>query len=145
MPGLGDSRQSLTSLGLEVLYYFGGWYDVFYVLLQFLVFIYKGLELPYPSNNYEVEFTYLFLFAIIEPTRLFLGSKGNKTENSGPLVFSTILTVFVALFFLYYLLWQTYVVKLEQFLNSLALLFSCAQGGLGVFTIMSFQNAARLA
>lgn len=40
---------------------------------------------------------------------LLAGSKGNKTEQSGPLVFSILLSCPMVVFFVYYLQFQTYV------------------------------------
>jgi hypothetical protein len=37
------------------------------------------------------------------------GSKGNKTEQSGPLGFSILLSLPMVVFFVYYLQFQTYV------------------------------------
>ena len=65
--------------------YFGKLWDVVFWLISFMVFCYKGYNLPYPSNAYEMEFTYLFMYLLIEPPRLFLGSQGNKSVRAGPL------------------------------------------------------------
>jgi len=35
----------------------------------------KGQYLPYPDSAYELEFSYLFLYLLVEPPRLFLASK----------------------------------------------------------------------
>ena len=45
------------SLALEVFLYFGKLWDVVFWLISFMVFCYKGYNLPYPSNAYEMEFT----------------------------------------------------------------------------------------
>jgi hypothetical protein len=33
-----------------------------------------GYTLPYPSNNFAIEFTFIWLFLVIEPIRVFLGT-----------------------------------------------------------------------
>jgi hypothetical protein len=35
-------RRVLTSLALQIFIYFGAWWDVFYYILNILVFVYKG-------------------------------------------------------------------------------------------------------
>mmetsp|Transcript_20029 Transcript_20029/g.63748 ORF Transcript_20029/g.63748 Transcript_20029/m.63748 type:complete len:95 (-) Transcript_20029:280-564(-) len=70
----GRPRRVLTSLSLEVTLYFGGWYDIFYCLATLVVYIYKGSELPYPDSNFRMEVAFLFLLALVEPCRLFLGA-----------------------------------------------------------------------
>ena len=49
------SGQVLTSLPLEILYYFGGWYDVFFWVLTLLVFIYKGTQLCLHDTYFSQE------------------------------------------------------------------------------------------
>ncbi|KAK9830295.1 hypothetical protein WJX72_010842 [[Myrmecia] bisecta] len=142
--GQARARPVLTSLPLEILFYFGGWYDVLFWLLELAVFIYKGYALPYPSSNFAVEFTFIFLFLLIEPARLFLGSKGNKTERAGPLVFSMLLAAPLIAFFVYYLIRQTYVLKIEQFLNGAGLAFLGLQLVISMFTALSFWSASKV-
>eukprot|EP00878_Enallax_costatus_P024538 GHUV01026191.1.p1 GENE.GHUV01026191.1~~GHUV01026191.1.p1 ORF type:complete len:112 (+),score=27.33 GHUV01026191.1:288-623(+) len=107
--GTARSRPILTSLPLEIFLYFGGWWDFFFWILSILIFIYKGNTLPYPQQKFAAEFVVQWLFLLVEPTRLFLGSKGNKTEQSGPLLFSVLLCGPMIAFFVYYLQFQTYV------------------------------------
>jgi hypothetical protein len=113
-----------------------------------------GMNLPYPRGRFEAEFTFQFLWLLVEPPRLFLGaqkgkvqatpetkprsenmrscslasgpsriaaqpqypphaphpgSKGNKTEQPGPLVCSLLLSVPMVAFLMYYLRFQTFV------------------------------------
>jgi len=138
-------RQTLTSLPLEILYYFGGLFSVIFFILVFFVFVYKGLELPYPNGYYGMELAYLFCWAIIEPVRLFLGSKGNKTETAAPLLWMVLLTAPSIALHVYYMLGQTYVLHIEQVLNGMAVAFQGLQGLLGILTLVSFQNAVALA
>ena len=70
----GAGSAVLTSLPLEILLYFGGWYDVIFWLIELLVFIYKGFELPYTKSAFGIEFSFVFLYLVIEPIRLFLGA-----------------------------------------------------------------------
>ena len=70
----------LTSLPLEILYYFGGWYDVVFWVILFLVFIYKGFELPYTTSTFGMEFSFVFLYLLIEPARLFLGTSVSPSQ-----------------------------------------------------------------
>ena len=39
-------RRVLTSLTLEVFVYFGGWWDVFYYIVNIIVFVWKGERRP---------------------------------------------------------------------------------------------------
>lgn len=44
------SRPVLTSLPLEIFFYFGGWWDAFYWLVLLAVYIYKGGTAPTPHT-----------------------------------------------------------------------------------------------
>mmetsp|Transcript_22428 Transcript_22428/g.37505 ORF Transcript_22428/g.37505 Transcript_22428/m.37505 type:complete len:149 (-) Transcript_22428:146-592(-) len=138
-------RQVLTSLPLEILYYFGGLYGLLYFVLVFFIFIYKGVELPYPDGHYGMEFAYLFCWGLVEPIRLFFGSKGNKTETASPLLWNVILTAPTIALHIFYMLGQTYVLHIEQFLNGMAVAFQGLQAIIGILTLVSFQNAVTLA
>lgn len=83
--------------------YFGKLWDVVFWVLSFLVFVYKGQKLPYPDGAYELEFAYLFMYLLVEPPRLFLGSKGNKSLATGPLYASALLGLFVLAMHVYYI------------------------------------------
>ncbi len=63
----------LTSLPLQIFIFFGGWWDVLFWVLSILVFVYKGLVLPYPDGRFAAEFTFQWLWLLVEPARLFLG------------------------------------------------------------------------
>mmetsp|Transcript_20031 Transcript_20031/g.63755 ORF Transcript_20031/g.63755 Transcript_20031/m.63755 type:complete len:147 (-) Transcript_20031:13-453(-) len=139
----GRPRRVLTSLSLEVTLYFGGWYDIFYCLATLVVYIYKGSELPYPDSNFRMEVAFLFLLALVEPCRLFLGSKGNKTERPGPLIFCILLSAPVIALHIFYIWGQTYVLKIDQVLSGIGLGFTCLQALIGIITVLTFNNNAR--
>lgn len=84
----------LSSLPLQVLLFFNGWYDVAYIIAMSLLFAWKGTNLPYPDELRDMlglEVAIIFLLAIIEYARIFMATKGNKTEQTGPLIMSLVL------------------------------------------------------
>ncbi|GAQ91181.1 hypothetical protein KFL_007390050 [Klebsormidium nitens] len=139
----GQARQVLTSLTLEILFYFGKLYDYFYWILTLLIFIYKGSKLPYPKHVFGLELAFLFMFLIVEPTRIFLGSKGNKTEQAGPLGWSLALAAPILSMHFYFILGQTYVLRIEQFLNGVGVGFAGLQVLMGLLTTAAFMNASQ--
>ncbi|KAE8628295.1 hypothetical protein XENTR_v10007441 [Xenopus tropicalis] len=82
-----------------------------------------GLILPYPTSNLILESFLLFLYLGIEVSRLFLGCRGNLCERKLPLVVSLGLTIPAGLLAVYFLLLQTYALRLETVLNCILLLF----------------------
>merc|ERR1712224_983965 len=90
------------------------------------LFIWKGSSLPYPGQLgglLALEVCLLFLFGIIEWSRLFLASRGNKTERALPLVLALVLSFPSAYLFFYYLYQQVYVTRLDLILSVIGLGF----------------------
>lgn len=147
-PGSGATRAArpmLASLPLEIFLVFGGWWDVLFWLVSIAVFIYKGIILPYPNSNFAVEFTFQWLYVLVEPVRLLLGSKGNKTEQSGPLIFSVILAGPVIAFSVYYIKFQTYVLQIEVILHAISLAFCGLQVLLQLLACIRFAQGVKYA
>ncbi|XP_077148825.1 transmembrane protein 216 [Ranitomeya variabilis] len=123
MASKGRRRGVLSSTPLEVLFFLNGWYCASYFLIEALIFLYKGLILPYPTSNLVLEVAMLFLYLSIEVTRLYLGCRGNQCERKLPLVVSVGLTIPTGLLALYFLFLQTYALRLETVLSCILLLF----------------------
>ncbi|GIL83104.1 hypothetical protein Vretimale_11404 [Volvox reticuliferus] len=136
-------RRVLTSLGFQIFIFFGGWWDVAYYILNILVFIYKGLQLPYPGRNFAMEFSFSWLWILIEAPRLFLASKGNKTERAGPIIFSCILALPLLGMYIYFVAFQTYVLRIDQLLNGIAIGFMGIQITFAILTVIRFILATR--
>lgn len=132
-PGYRTSFLSTApSLTLEIFLYFGKLWDVAFWVLSFLVMCWKGYNLPYPDDAYETEFALLFVYLLIEPARLFLGSKGNKTLTNGPLYASLVLAAYVLFMHVYYVAGQTFITRCDYAINSISLAFVCAQSFLAL-------------
>lgn len=115
--------ESQSSLPYQILLYLNGWYLAAFLTMEVLMLIYKISVLPYPTGNIMAE-VFLFIFlAAVESVRIFMGKKGNLTEQMISIVLSVIFAAPSVLAMLYLLLWQTYVLHLEVILVSLALVF----------------------
>ncbi|XP_030416725.1 transmembrane protein 216 isoform X2 [Gopherus evgoodei] len=134
------SGRQLSSTPLEILLFLNGWYYATYFLLEIFIFVYKGLLLPYPSANLALDLVMLFLYLGIEVTRIFFGSKGNLCQRKVPLSISLALTFPAAVMAAYYLLLQTYALRLEAILNAILLLFYAVELLLGILTLASFSR-----
>ncbi|KAM6358988.1 transmembrane protein 216 isoform 2-T2 [Alca torda] len=133
------SRQR-SSAPLQVLLFLNGWYSATYFLLEAFVFVYKVLLLPYPFTNLVLDVVLLFLYLSTEATRIFFGSKGNLCQRKVPLSISLALTVPAAVMATYYLLLQTYALRLEAILSAILLLFYAVELLLGVLLLVSFSR-----
>nr|DBA17368.1 TPA: hypothetical protein GDO54_002831 [Pyxicephalus adspersus] len=130
----------MSSTPLEVLFFLNGWYDASYFLIEVLIFIYKGLILPYPTSNIILEVVILFLYLGVEVTRLYLGCRGNQCERKFPLAVSVGLTIPAGLLSLYFLFLQTYALRLETVLSCILLLFYALEAILGCAALITFSR-----
>ncbi|KAK0052573.1 transmembrane protein 216 [Biomphalaria pfeifferi] len=131
-----------SSLPYQILLYLNGWYFAFFFVCEILLFVFKGETLPYATNVLAAEVILLFLLAIVEALRLFFGKRGNLTEQiMGVLVcvFLSISTIFGVLFFL---LWQTYVLRVEIILTAIQLFFIGMEIIFGIISIITFAKGA---
>ncbi|XP_041268434.1 transmembrane protein 216 isoform X1 [Onychostruthus taczanowskii] len=133
-------RHHRSSAPLQVLLFLNGWYCATYFLLEAFVFVYKVLLLPYPVSNLVLDVVLLLLYLGIEATRIFFGSKGNLCQRKVPLSLSLALTVPAAVLAVYYLLLQTYSLRLEAFLSAILLLFYGLELLLGFLALLSFSR-----
>ncbi len=99
------------------------------------------MYLTYPPFSYELEVFGIFPLFILEASRVFLFSKGNKTEESLPAIISIIFSLFSIGAFLYYCNWQTYVMIIDIAVNSISLIFIGVQLITGtLFLIRAVDN-----
>uniref|UniRef100_A0A4W5PDM6 Transmembrane protein 216 n=1 Tax=Hucho hucho TaxID=62062 RepID=A0A4W5PDM6_9TELE len=112
---------TLSSTPLQVLFYLNGWYFSAYFLAEGLMFVYKGLLLPYPPATLTLDGVLLLVFFGLESLRISYGWKGNLTECS--LAMSVSVLVPCTVLSVYYLMLQTFVLRLEFILNAVLLSF----------------------
>uniref|UniRef100_A0A8C3W8W1 Transmembrane protein 80 n=1 Tax=Catagonus wagneri TaxID=51154 RepID=A0A8C3W8W1_9CETA len=109
----------LSSLPLQVLFHLSGAWYALYFLATLLLIAYKSKSLfTYPLGHLVLDVTLLFLMGILEAVRLYLGTKGNLTEAEVPLAASLVLTVGSTLLAVYFLLWQTLVLRADWVLGA---------------------------
>ena len=134
----------LSSLPLQILFYFNGWWDVIFTILMSVFFIWKGNNLPYPAELQSLlglEVAMVFVLGLLEWARLFLGSQGNKTEQVGPLVWMFFLSLPAAVANVYYLHLQIYVTRVDLVVNIVSLVFIGLELLLALLTIITFAKS----
>ena len=115
-----------TSVSLSTAFAIGGCFSATYWIAQTLVHVWKGARLPYPGVSYArwgLELAYLIAYAFVEPIRVFLGEKANRGLHAPTLYASAALALPVAGMHCYLCFGQTYVLKVDEFLNACALAF----------------------
>ncbi|XP_070383034.1 transmembrane protein 216-like [Dermacentor albipictus] len=132
-----DGDEILSSLPYQVLLVFGGWFYVLFAAVELFLLLFKGLSFPYPSGNMASEVCLLAFLTVIESVRISLGKRGNLTERSPCLALSVVLTVPSVLGALYFLLWQTYVLRLDWVLAAGQVALQALQTLLAVTTMVA--------
>uniref|UniRef100_A0A8B9II55 Transmembrane protein 80 n=1 Tax=Anser cygnoides TaxID=8845 RepID=A0A8B9II55_ANSCY len=140
LPFRGIPRVSyqLSSVPLQILLYINGFYYIFYFLATLAMIVYKSQVFSYPDNFLAPDLTLLFIMAILEALRLYLGSKGNLTEEEAPLGLSLVITVGSVILSVYFLIWQTYVLKADVIINAVLLFTYGLESVLQVLAIAAF-------
>uniref|UniRef100_A0A8C6ZAD1 Transmembrane protein 80 n=1 Tax=Nothoprocta perdicaria TaxID=30464 RepID=A0A8C6ZAD1_NOTPE len=138
--GMGRTSSIQSSLSLQILFYANGIYYIFYFLATLAMIVYKSQVYSYPDSFLASDLALLFIMAILEALRLYLGSKGNLTEEEAPLGLSLVLTVGSALLCVYFLLWQTYVLKADVILSAVLLFTYGLESVLDIVAIAAFVS-----
>ncbi|XP_053179688.1 transmembrane protein 216 [Scomber japonicus] len=138
----------LSSTPLQVLFYLNCWYFAAFFVAEILMFIYKaffkscaGVLLPYPSDNLVLDLVLLLLFLGLENLRIFYGQKGNLCERSLSSGVSLFILLPCAALAVYYLLLQTFVLRLEFLLSAVLLCFYALEFLLGLFSMSAFSRS----
>ncbi|KAM9375414.1 transmembrane protein 216 isoform 2-T2 [Pholidichthys leucotaenia] len=134
------SQPILSSTPLQVLLYLNSWYFAAFYLAEILMFVYKGILLPYPADNLVLDVVLLLLFLALEILRIFYGMKGNLCERT----LSSCLSLFILLpcsaLAVYYLLLQTFVLRLEFLLSAILLCFYGLEFLFGLLSVSAFSR-----
>ncbi|CAM5149596.1 unnamed protein product [Natator depressus] len=136
----GRTSSVLSSVPLQILFYLNGFYYIFYFLATLLMIIYKSQVFSYPDNYLGLDLALLFIMATLEAIRLYLGTKGNLTEEEIPLGISLMITVGSIMLSVYFLLWETYVLKADVIINAILLFTYGLEGLLQIIAIAAFVS-----
>ncbi|XP_028816172.1 transmembrane protein 216 isoform X1 [Denticeps clupeoides] len=132
----------LSSTPLQILFYLNSYYFAAFFVAESLMFVYKGILLPYPSPNLILDIVLLLLYLGLEILRLFYGWKGNLCERTLAMSVSVGVMVPCTVLCVYYLLLQTFVLRLEFILSAVLLCFYSVELVLGLMAISTFSRYA---
>uniref|UniRef100_A0A8C6VFH8 Transmembrane protein 80 n=1 Tax=Naja naja TaxID=35670 RepID=A0A8C6VFH8_NAJNA len=136
----GRSSSVLSSVPLQILFFLDGIYYVFYFLAALLMIIYKSQIFTYPYNLLTLDLILLFFMALLEAIRLYFGTKGNLTEEEAPLGISLGVTIGSVLLSVYFLVWQTYILRADVIINVVLLVAYGLEGILQIIAIAAFVS-----
>ncbi|XP_044539223.1 transmembrane protein 80 isoform X2 [Gracilinanus agilis] len=132
---------ALSSVPLQIQFYLSGLYFPVYFLASLLMMVfYKRHFFVYPPNYLTMDLSLLCALGLLEVLRLHVGSKGNLVEEEVLLGSSLALTIVNTLLSVYFLLWATYVLRADVFLNTVLLALYNLEGVLQMVTIAAFLS-----
>ena len=114
---------------------------VVWTLVESISFIYKNETIIYPSQGQVAgEIILMICVFFFDSLRLVLGSIANRTENILLAVFTIVLTVAILFGYLYFIVWQLFVIRAELIMSVIGL----ACSGISIaFLILSIAFFAR--
>lgn len=133
-----SGRPSRALLPYHVLVSVNPWYFAVFFLFEMAIFIYKGLSFTYAGYVLAAEIIFVVILAGLEFVRLFLGHKGNLTENVVAVCLSLVFSVPSLFGALYFLLWETYVLRADVILSSVQIAFIGLETIFAIVAIIRF-------
>eukprot|EP00045_Choanoeca_perplexa_P007971 m.73028 g.73028 ORF g.73028 m.73028 type:complete len:137 (+) comp14302_c0_seq1:66-476(+) len=132
-------EKSEPSIVLQSLLKLTRYYLVVWLLLEALTFVWKGYALP-ANDNFAIEWLMLALLLIVEVSKVHWGVRGNLLQEQKAFRFSLLFSFASLVGYLYFLLWQTYVLRIEATLAIIGVtLTACTI----VMSLVGFVNTSK--
>jgi hypothetical protein len=128
----------LTSLPLQISLYFSAYYVLLFTAVTFLLFLYKPLALPYPQHLIGWEASAFTFLTLIHVIRFYIGNKANLVQSKTACIFFLALCVPCLIGHIYLYQWQTYVLRVDQILNVIELVFLAFEMLASLLTLIAF-------
>ena len=82
-----------SSLPLQILLYLNQWYYLFWLLIEALIFVFKGQTLPYADGVLGGEIALFIILYFVDYFRIYFTTKGNLTERNFGLIVGLIISL----------------------------------------------------
>ena len=111
-----------------------------FVYITAVLLFYKIYQFSFPIGIFFLEVLIFVLLTLVQFTRLFLGSRGNKTESSTVTFLFILLTVVTIIGNYYFVSMQTYVIILETAIGLLSIIFGALEFLFGIIAAIEFKS-----
>lgn len=135
-----QGKRNHSSLPLQILIYFGEWYTWLWLWNNIALMIWKGKRYFYTSSALGWEILMVILLLILDLSRLRLASRGNLTEEFIPSAWSCSLAPPVLVGYIFFLRLQSYVLRIDVIVNSVAIAFTSLQFLIGLTNVFSIYQ-----
>lgn len=103
--------------------------------INILVWIYKGVNLPYAKTYLGLEITYFVLWGLISLLRYSIGNHALSRCDPTQIIFFLISTAFAVLCCNHYFVWyQAYILRIELIMNSFCMAIESLEFILGLIS-----------
>ena len=130
-----DTTPIITSLSLEMCTFFSSYYMVFFFIINTALLTFKAAEYYYPSSQLVWDIVNCLMYVFLDGMCLFQFSKGNSKADIESLFWGLVFCVPLLAYHGYCLDLQTYVTRVDVFINSAAIFFVCSEFLLGFITL----------
>ncbi|XP_055336619.1 transmembrane protein 216-like [Paramacrobiotus metropolitanus] len=119
--------QQNTAVMIAVLFGLNKLYDCVFIIFQIVLYIYKGLRLPYEPSDIGLEAALLAVLLILDALRFAFGTRGYLTQKTASLSLAFLLTPAALLIGLHVMFWQTYVTFADYVLGAILIAIHSAE------------------
>ena len=130
----------VASLTLQVFIAMDGYVQWVYVIVTSILLFYKIYQFSFPIGIFFLEALAFVILVLVQFMRLFLGSRGNKTESSTVTFIFILMTLGTICGNLYFLRLQTYVIFLEAVVGFVVIGLSALEFFFGVIAAIEFKS-----
>ena len=119
-------KYSASSLPLQVLLFFDGYYVNIVVVVEFFMMLFKTVVYHYRVTTMDSvsQFIFILLYCLLQQARLFIGSVGNKSEDVRSIQHFLVFSLFAIVAQGYFLTQQVLVLQLDVILMLFALILT---------------------
>lgn len=130
-----------SSVVFEIFLTINRWCLFVWVLVESISFVYKNATIIYPTQG-QIAGEIILMLAVFffDLFRITLGSISNRTESILLSALTIVLTIAIFFGYLYFIVWQIFVIRAELIMNIIALVFT---GSGIVFLILCIVFFAR--
>lgn len=140
-----QNENILSSLPLQIFLYFNGHFTRLWLFLNLTIFCWKAHRLYYTTSAFWWEVTMVLLLSTMDFCRIRLATRGNKTEQFAPLIWSVGLAAPTAVGYVFFLNLQTYVLHVDRWLNVIPLVFLSLELAFSLIALFIFHRAYQFA
>ncbi|XP_049880946.1 transmembrane protein 216-like [Pectinophora gossypiella] len=126
-----------SSLAYEILLYLNSFYLLMFFVCEVAMGILKAINVTYPENALVTEGGIFLALCLVEVVRIFLGRRGNLASKKLPVFLSVVLTIPSAIGVCYFLIYQTYILRLEYIWCAVMLMFHALELGFAILFILT--------